>query len=344
HIVVVRFSAMGDVILIVPVLYSILKLNPKLNITFVSRPFFEPLFKFSKRLTFIGVDLDKKYSGPFGMKKLAKDLIDSNKFDAFIDLHDVLRTQILRTFLKMNGVKTIVFEKGRKEKKELVAGKFFKPLKHTTERYLDAFKTLNLKTDLLLEDNWLDLKLNNKLLDKLDLKKSDILVGIAPFAKHSSKEWNLTKIEKLIEKLNDHQDLKILLFGGDEKEIKQLKKLSKKDKNCIVPSGKISFKDELSLIGGLKVMLSMDSANMHLATICKTPVVSIWGPTHHYAGFGPLNNEQNIVEISKEKLPCRPCSIYGKIDGKKAKKCAEQSMEMITVSMVYEKILPFIKQ
>jgi ADP-heptose:LPS heptosyltransferase len=334
---------MGDVILIVPVLYSLLKLNPKLNITFVSRPFFEPLFKFSKRLTFIGADLDKKYSGPLGMKRLAKDLVSTNKFDAFVDLHDVLRTQILKTFLKMNGVKGITFEKGRKEKKELVSGKFFKPLKHTSERYLDAFKNLGLKAELLLKDNWLDLKLGNKILDKLDLKKSDNLLGIAPFAKHSSKEWSLTKIEKLIEKLADHKDLKIVLFGGDEKEIKKLKKLAKKYKHCVVSSGKISFKEELSLISGLKVMLSMDSANMHLATICKTPVVSIWGPTHHFAGFGPLNNEQNIVEIPKEKLPCRPCTVYGKLDGKKAKKCAEQSMEMITIPMVYEKLLPFIK-
>lgn len=340
---VVRFSAMGDVILIVPVLYSLLKLNPKLNITFVSRPFFKPLFQFSKRLEFVGIDLEKKYSGPLGMKKLAKDLVDNNKFDAFIDLHDVLRTQILKTFLKMKGIKTIVFEKGRKEKQQLVNGKFFKPLKHTSERYLDAFKELGLKTDLLLKDNWLDLKLSNKLLEKLDLKKSDQLIGIAPFAKHSSKEWSLNKVEKLIEKLEEHKDLKILLFGGDEKEIKQLKRLSKKHKKCIVPNGKISFKEELNLISGLNVMLSMDSANMHLATICKTPVVSIWGPTHHYAGFGPLNNEQNIVEIPKEKLPCRPCTVYGKLDSKKAKKCAEQSMEMITVSMVYEKLHPFIK-
>jgi ADP-heptose:LPS heptosyltransferase len=335
---------MGDVAMLVPVLYSVLKQNPKLNITFISRPMFAPLFMFSKRLTFIGVELDKKHKGLFGLKKLANDLVKNNEFDALIDEHDVLRTQVLRTFFKLKGIKTLVYDKGRKEKKKLINGDFFKPLPHTTQRYLEPFSKLGLKTELLNEP-FLSLKSSKKIskvLATLELSKTDEIIGIAPFAKHNSKEWGIDNIGQTIADITKNYNTKIVLFGAGGKEAKQLEKLSKKYSNCVSVAGKISFDEELVLIANLKAMLSMDSANMHLAVACSIPVVSLWGPTHHYTGFGPLNSEKYIVEISKDKLPCRPCSIYGKIDNKKAEKCAKKSMEMITADMVLQKLKPFL--
>ena len=49
--------------------------------------------------------------------------------------------------------------------------------------------------------------------------------------------------------------------------------------------GKLNMRTELNLMSHLDVMLSMDSANMHLASLVNIPVVSIWGATHPYAGF-----------------------------------------------------------
>ena len=67
-------------------------------------------------------------------------------------------------------------------------------------------------------------------------------------------------------------------------------------------------------------------------------VISIWGPTHHYFGFGPLNNEHLIIEKSIDDLPCRPCSIYGKTTTKSQEECAEKSMSLIKPETVVEKI------
>ena len=66
---------------------------------------------------------------------------------------------------------------------------------------------------------------------------------------------------------------------------------------------------ELELMRGLDVMLSMDSANMHLASLVGTRVVSVWGATHPYAGF--LGWGQRAEDCVQKDLPCRPCSIYG---------------------------------
>ena len=83
----------------------------------------------------------------------------------------------------------------------------------------------------------------------------------------------------------------------------------------------------------LNAMLSMDSANMHMASLVATPVVSVWGATHPYAGFmGWGQKPENIVQV---ELDCRPCSIYGQ------KPCLRGDyacMNMIKPEIIVEKI------
>ena len=79
---------------------------------------------------------------------------------------------------------------------------------------------------------------------------------------------------------------------------------------CTVASTVVKgLRQELALMSMLDVMVSMDSANMHLASLVATPVVSVWGATHPYAGFmGWRQSEDNAVQLD---MDCRPCSIYG---------------------------------
>lgn len=343
HVLVLRFSAMGDVAMAVPAMHMLLKENPELKITFLSRPFFEPLFQFSDRITFVGADLKGKHKGVLGLRRLASQLSKENDFDAVVDIHDVLRTKTIRTFLKLRKHKIVVFNKGRAEKESLLKGSKFRKLKHSTDRYLGAFKSLglNITTNSV---HYLDYTLSEKPKTHLkDINVSKNIIGIAPFAMHASKEWGLDKIKSLIQKLTSNPDNSILLFGGGEKEVSELSQLEQEFNNCFSVAGKFSFREELELINHLHLMVSMDSANMHLSVACNTPVISIWGATHHYLGFGPLNNEGHIVEVSKEKLPCRPCSVYGKISNQKQQDCADKSMEMISVEMVLEKVNSILK-
>jgi len=89
----------------------------------------------------------------------------------------------------------------------------------------------------------------------------------------------------------------------------------------------------------LDVMLSMDSANMHLASLVNTEVISIWGQTHPYAGF--LGWKQLPVNtIQCEDLACRPCSVYGN------KECYRKDfacMNNILPETIINKILNCIK-
>lgn len=341
HLLVIRFSAMGDVALLVPAVKSLLDQNADLQITVLSRPFFKPLFDGEERLHFFGADVSKKYKGLARLWQLTKDVSRNNNFDAVVDVHDVLRSRILSGMFRLQGLRVLRFDKGRSEKKAMLTSRKLKPLLHATQRYLHVFEALKLQNKLVAGP-WLNpqkSKVITAFLEKQKQAGAQKFIGIAPFAMHASKEWGLLKIVELLKLLAAHSNFCVLLLGGGRNEAEQLETIAKLNDNAINATGIFSFDEELQLISQLDVMLSMDSANMHLAAICSTPVVSIWGPTHAYLGFGPLDNAQHIVEVSTKDLPCRPCSVFGKLATPADEACAKKSMEQIAVNTVYQKLI-----
>ena len=143
HILVIRFSSIGDVAMIVPVVDLLARQYPENHYTVVSQHFLSPLFAHCPdNVCFFGVDL-YNYKGIPGMYRLYRELL-KQKFDAVADLHDVLRTQLLRLFFYCSGLKVRYIDKGRKEKRQLTRkkNKIFRQLKPTTGRYTDVFRAL----------------------------------------------------------------------------------------------------------------------------------------------------------------------------------------------------------
>ena len=196
-------------------------------------------------------------------------------------------------------------------------------LKHTTQRYIDC-----LSNDFPnITNKPIKRSLNN-------VAASKKLIGIAPFAAHKSKVWPLEKYLPIISKFNDYKFI-IFAFGKDETRTAKEKLI--KPPNCQLIKENISIDDQLDLINQMDLFITMDSANMHLGCQTNTKVISIWGPTHPYTGFGPLFNEDHIIQISVDQMPCRPCSIYGKIK-QKDKNCAYESMRGISSTQLIKKM------
>ena len=258
-----------------------------------------------------------------------------------IDVHDVLRTKVLRSFFKLNGTPVFTIDKGRKEKQQLIEGKIpFQELKHTQQRYLDVFTQAGFKTELK-ENAFLKLEVNQvvkNLVTSFELKESQKIIGIAPFAAHDSKELGLYKIKELIKNLIEEENQFVILFGGGKGEQDKLEQLESEFEGCVSIVGKLQFNEELMLMKELDVMVAMDSGNMHLASLVNTKVVSIWGATHPYLGFSPYNNKDFMVQVSRKNLPCRPCTVYGKLKTETDKECAKKAMDRISVKMIIDKI------
>ena len=162
------------------------------------------------------------------------------------------------------------------------------------------------------------------------------LIGIAPFAQHAQKIWGLVKVEQLIKQIDQNFDAKVILFGGGVTELAQLSKLASQFNNVYVSGNHYKLAEEIGVIGKLDAMVSMDSANMHMAALCGIPTISIWGATHSSLGFAPYQQpKENIIEYTGDKIACRPCSVYGN------KKCIYNDvrcMNYIEVDQVYNRL------
>ncbi len=310
RILVLRFSALGDVALTVPVLQKLKEQYPEVEVTLVSRPFMKALFQ-PLPLHFHAADVDKDYRGTAGLWKLFRQLKRQYRPDVVVDLHYVLRTRILSTFFKAAGVKVFHVNKGRAAKKRLTRAedKIRTPLPHTTQRYAEAFGLAGFHLPFEPSENPRINYRSDTDLSAFIPQKDKVVIGVAPFAQHKGKMWPIPKMKSLLQELGE-KGYRVLLFGGpDERE--QLEELRQSEfiQNT---AGTLKLGDELALMKHLKLMIAMDSSNMHMATLTGVPVVSIWGAAHSHAGFGPLGDNIRLkAEIPLETLTCRPCSIYG---------------------------------
>ena len=135
--------------------------------------------------------------------------------------------------------------------------------------------------------------------------------GIAPFAAHRGKVYDPERMERVVELLLERDPrCRVFLFGGGQEERQTLDAWERRHDRCVCASTLLSgLYQELVLMSHLDTMVSMDSANMHLASLTGTRVVSVWGATHPLAGFTGWNQKpSDAVQLD---LPCRPCSIYG---------------------------------
>lgn len=304
RVLILRISAMGDVAMCAPVLSAACKAYPNVQFDVLTTTFYTPFFEQLPNLRVIGTNIKKDKSGFKGLCKLYRQLSSETKYDKVIDLHDVLRTKVLRILFAMSGISTIKIDKGRCDKKRLTAdtNKVFKPLKTTIQRYTETFTKAGLP---FIVDN----KQDKKPLPAPFAEYKGQFVGIAPFAQHAGKIYPIDKMREVVRILNERNDTTLFVFGGGTKEKNIAETWEKEFKNCVSVIGKVKLAEELALISNLDYMISMDSSAMHMASLYGVKVISIWGATHPYAGFmGYGQDDKMAVQLD---LPCRPCSIYG---------------------------------
>jgi len=304
-LLIIRFSALGDIAMTVPVVYDLATQYPDLDITMLSREMARPLFEcLPSNVHFIAADLRGRHKGLFGLCRLWRDAHMSD-FDYIADFHDVLRTWWLRTEGCLRRKKVAKIDKGRKGKKTLIRqqNKVFAQQDTSFERYAKVLELLGFPTKSQF------LKLDYSSFCETQKATNETWIGIAPFAKHEAKVYPLEKMEQVIKDLSEKEHTTIFLFGGGPAETEQIQTLCTKYNNVQPAKSQQGLRGELALMNQLDVMLSMDSANMHLASLVGTRVVSIWGGTHPYAGF--LGWNQKMEDCIQLDLSCRPCSVYG---------------------------------
>jgi len=133
-------------------------------------------------------------------------------------------------------------------------------------------------------------------------------VALAPGSIWGSKRWPY--YPELAAKLAAR--LPVVLVGGPDDaglgdEI--VRAVGRSGGRAVNGCGKLTLRQSAALIGKALLLVTNDSAPLHLATAMGTPIVALFGPTVTEFGFGPLR--PGDVALGVNELPCRPCSSHG---------------------------------
>lgn len=320
NLLVTRFSALGDVAMTVPVVYSLCATNPQTKVILVTKKLPSTLFLNRPDNLEIVVFNPARWKGVGGLWRLAAHLKKSYDIDAYADLHDVLRTKFLRLFMRLRGVRVRKIHKGRSGKRALTRSrnKVMLPLTTSRARYREVFWRMGMPREDLFDNLFtaahpVDRSVYAKASAPRENRASDGMkwIAIAPFAAHAGKVYPLDLMRQVVDTLAKREGYRLFLFGAGEKERSVLAEW-----HAAYPSNTVNMAElnlglasELALLYDCDAIISMDSANMHLASLVGLRVVSIWGATHPYCGF--LGWRQKKGDAVQLDMVCRPCSVFG---------------------------------
>lgn len=305
-LLITRFSALGDVAMTIPAVYSAAKQHPDTHFIYATKPFFCRIFiNKPENLEVVPIDLNQ-YKGFFGIFKLIRRMYQFHP-DAVADMHNVLRTWLIGFSFRIKGnVQVRMLDKQRKNRSQKQIKNQVRPF---VLRYFDVLTELGLYAKPQFQSVFEGPNAAISLPAILPTKGEKHWIGLAPFARYLNKAYPYDMGAQLVEQLNSLPNTQLFLFGGGETERASLEAWTKQVSGPIIMVGKMSIEEEIAFMSQLDVMISMDSANMHLASIAGTRVVSLWGSTAPSCGF--LGWNQLASDAICLDLPCQPCTVAG---------------------------------
>jgi ADP-heptose:LPS heptosyltransferase len=297
-ILIIRFSSIGDIVLTTPVPRCLKTQLEDVEIHYVtkvqyqsivvSNPYIDKIFLLKEDLNELIIELKKE------------------SYDVVIDLHNNLRTRILKWKL---GVRSYSFNKLNIEKWLMVNFKINKlPEVHIVDRYLETTKSLGIKNDALGLDYFIPEK-DEVPWDWFPETHRGGFVAYAIGAQHETKKLPLNRMIELCKKISQP----IVLLGGKEdfENGEQIRKaFENENSNAIFNScGKFNLNQSADIVRKSNVVFSHDTGLMHIAAALKKEVYSIWGNTIPAFGMYPYRTKYHSLE--NKNLGCRPCSKIG---------------------------------
>ena len=313
---VIRFSSLGDIILTTAFLQKLKGIYPESTIYYATKAEFAEIL-YEQPFVDKVIELKKKESIFEFSKKISRET-----FDCVFDLHKNPRSIALSLLVKTKNIKRV--NKHTLYRHKLLHKKllFFIKERETEYNIDDEIK--------LISNNYKDAKavlfVKNK--NKQPVKP---VIGIAPGAKWETKRWPKEYFKELIELINKDKDCEIRIFGSKD-EFYIASYIKNGYKNVVNFAGELSIRKTAEFMAECSLVVSNDSALMHLASALDIPVIAIFGPTVKEFGFYPKGKS---YVLEKKELTCRPCSLHGT---NRCRKNNHKCMEDIKPQDVYKPI------
>lgn len=260
------------------------------SIDFLTFKPFDQIFERDYRLKKVIAVEKKDLKSLTSIIKFAKGL---QKYDYVLDLHKNLRTFLISMFVKGKVVRY---------NKKTLSRRFSRlsPEFNVVYAYLDTLEKLGIKNPRRYRPK--------VILSQEELKKvSEILptsfIAIGTGARYKNKIYpHYHKVADILLK----RGYNVVLVGSkDDKELDK----NTYDTKVLDLRGKVSLRQTMAVISKADLTISNDSAVAHISRAVSTPVLMVYGATHPYLGFAPLEDEGKFIF---KDLPCQPCDIHGK--------------------------------
>lgn len=326
---------MGDVAMLVHTVRALRDSYPRLAITIATRKHFTAFFDGIDGVDFLTVDSGIRYKGICGMWRMAADA-RKRGVDTVADIHDVLRSKLLRLILKMRyGIPYSVIDKEKRLKRHATRrrNKDLSPLKHNVMRYCDTLA--NIGYPVVMPEVR---RIERPIPKVFEGEKRGLWAGFSPFSKQVGKSYPIESSARLTDMLSERFE-RVFIFTGGGHEHRFALDMERTHGNVTAVYKRITLNEEIDLMSHLDVIVTMDSSAMHMASLVGTPTVSVWGQTHPATGFyGWGTKPSSCVQLD---MPCRPCSTYGN------RRCPSgdyKCMKDIPPSMILDRVMALTRQ
>jgi heptosyltransferase-2 len=302
-VLVVRFSAIGDILLTTPLLRAIRARYPGARIAVLTKERYAPLLSHNPNVSeVIGIPPGE------GIRAIAA-RIRGVRYSDLLDLHGSLRSQALRrlapgpwqTYAKQWLQRTILITTKRDT---------YHVETPVPERYFEAARGLDVEPDGGPPDYFLSEEADRRAgewLSRLGLGQERPIVAMAPGAAHATKRWPADYWIELAQRITPTGADVAILGGPDDTHLADRIAEQAGPKVASV-AGVLDLQETGAVIRRAEVLIAGDTGVMHMATGVGTPVVALFGPTVRQFGFFPYRSAAGVVELD---LPCRPCSAHG---------------------------------
>jgi heptosyltransferase-2 len=304
-ILVIRFSSLGDLVLLTPLLDRLREWMPKAEIHLLTKERYAPLFTADHRID----EMKLLRTGTLGGLLHLRSGLIAEKYDLILDAHNVIRSNLLYATIHA-GIK-VQLRKGQLKKFMLMKMglNLYDEIIHQSERYIDLLHPF----DHPEGDSIPSLIIPNETRETARAMIRDHypeetpLVALAPGARWETKMWPVEHFITVADSLTAAGHGIVLIGGSDDKTL-----CGELSKRCTArpldASGRLGLLESAALLAECRLLVTNDSAPLHMAEAVGTSVVALFGPTVREFGYHPQLSSSVMLGL---ELGCRPCSRNG---------------------------------
>ena len=308
---VLRFQSLGNVAMMAPILASVAMQQPDAKFVVLARKRLADMFVGLPNVIFHSADKENHPDRSKSVLHIFRELSDTHGITQVIDLQNNNRSRRLDFLFFITGRRITRLHSARMAQRRLCKHGYAEsqPLPTEFSRYADTFFRAGLRSD----NAFCSIPVNTEAADAVTARFGEhkgTWLGIAPFAKSRTNMLPYRISKEVIARFSKRPDTRLFLFGAGNVECEMLRQWAGVFQNVESVAGQLSLAEELELMRRLDLMLCMDSANQHLASLVALRCLSVWCGTHPYTGF--YGWKQRPEDNIQQPLSCRPCTMHGK--------------------------------